>query len=138
MTKQRAAALAPGDADIRVLRFARPVHHAAHHGDFQRRAQMRRLRAHARHDARHVDAGAAAGGAGNDVHRVAPQAHRAQNAQPRFHLRHGIAGERHADGVANAVQQQAADADGGFDVARARLARLGHADVQRIRASLAQ
>ena len=45
---------------------------------------------------------------------------------------HAVLGERDADGVADAVGQQRADADGALDAAVLAVARLGHAEVQRV------
>ncbi len=65
----------------------------------------------------HVDVATATGGAGNHVHAFVEQAQAAQKQPARPHLLHRVAGEGNANGIADAVEQQAADAGGGFDEA---------------------
>ena len=96
-----------------------------------------KLLLHARHDAAHIDAGAPARRAGYVLHAVGAQAHVLQNLDARRRLQARIARQRHADGVADAVEQQRADADGALDAPLLRQARLRDAQVQRIVARFA-
>ena len=91
---------------------------------------MTHVRVHVVGDGEKVHPGAAASGAGDDLHVVFTDAHGCQNLFGRQHLLHGVAGEAHPNGVADAIHEKAPDAGGGFDEARLAAARFSDAHVK--------
>ena len=83
-------------------------------------------------DADQVDARASAGRAGNDVNALLRASDGAQDRLRGVDLLDRVVGQRHADGVAHAEREQAADAGRRFDRTHVLRAGLGHAEVQRI------
>ena len=79
-----------------------------------------------------VVAAAAAGGAGDDFDELLFQPAGAQNIVPCIDFAHGVGGERHADGIADAAKEERADAAAALDEPRPLGARLRHADVEGI------
>ena len=61
-----------------------------------------------------IDFRASAGGAGDEVRPRLPQSGGREDILGRTHLLHRVGSETHPNGVTNALTQQAADADGGF------------------------
>ena len=80
-----------------------------------------------------LDLDAAAGGAGDQRGAVLAQAERVEDVPADRYLFRRVRGQRDADRVADALRQQHADADGAAHGAGARRARLGDAEVQRVR-----
>ena len=131
MLEDDALALAAGDAVIGVGRLARAIHNAAHHGnrDVPRLIAQPRLDRLRRSD--EIILRPPARGAGNELHTGAqPQRTQKLRARVRFFLRR--IGKGDADRVADAVEQQRADARGGFQNAALLRPGLRDADVQRI------
>src|ERR1043166_794914 len=135
------------DADVGVLGFSGPVDHATHDRDLHRLdAGMGFLppgHLHAevgldlvRHLLEEGAGGAAAAGAGGDLRSEAADAERLKNLLADDHLFGTVAighrGERSADGVADAFEQQRRERGGGGDDSLAAEAGFGEAEVQRI------
>ena len=78
-----------------------------------------------------VDLGAPAGRARDHVGAARAQAERGEDLPGDPHLFDRIAGERHAQRVADALREQRPDADGALDRPAPQRAGLGDADVQR-------
>ena len=119
--------------EVGLARLARAVDHAAHDRDLDGQVQLleRFLRLLGHGD--DVDLGPAARGAGDEVEPLAlAQAERLEQLATRPRLLDRVGGEREADGVADALGQQRADARRALDQARRRRARLGDAEVQRV------
>ena len=83
-----------------------------------------------------VDAGAPAGGTGDQIGLPPLQAHRLQDILCRANLLHRVGGEGHPERVSDAEGQQAPDPHGRFKRTHTQGARLGHAEVQGIIAFL--
>src|SRR5690606_6524403 len=135
------------DADVRVLRLARAVDHAAHDRD----AQLLHARV-ARPPVGHALADVAldllghlleeragrpaAARAGRDLRRDAADLERLEDLLRDTHLFRAVAAgprrERDADRVANALVQQHGQTGGGGDDALGPHARLGQPEVQRV------
>ena len=128
------AGLAPArDAEVGVAGLARAVHRAAHHRDLERLrvgAQPLLDRLGQGPDA---DVVAPARGAGDHDRPALAQAERLQDLPGDLDLLDRVGGERDPDRVADPVHEQAADADGALDRPRRRRARLGDAEVERVR-----
>ena len=131
-TYDDAAAIAPGDADVRLPGLPRPIDHATHdgYGDLLFTVGQGLLDLVCQAD--QVDAGPAAGRAGDEIDACAAQTRRLENALGGDDLLHRIRRQGDADRIADAQAQQSADADGGFQDALRRGPRLRHADVERI------
>src|SRR5690242_13533530 len=118
------------DADVRVLGLTGAVHDAAHHGHLHV-LDSRALDPPHRHLLAKVvldllshlleerTGGAPAAGAGRDLRRKAPETQRLEHLLRDLHLLGPVAagrgGERHADGVADALLEQDAEAGSARD-----------------------
>src|SRR5581483_3486965 len=119
-------------AVIGIGHLAGAVDDAAHHGDADVAAKMGGGRLDLGVDRRQVELGAPAGGTGDELDFGAAQAQRLQNIVTGRKLLDGVFGEGDADGVADALRQQRADAGRAFDARVLAVARLGDAQMQRI------
>ena len=131
--EQVALAAAGGDAEVGVARLTGTVHHAAHHRDLQRDlARLERVLRLAR-DPDHVDLGAAARRARDEVEALAlAQPHRLEQLTARLRLLDRVGGEREADRVADALGQQRGDPRGRLHQPTGERPGLGDAEVQRV------
>ncbi len=128
LTNSAAAVPAAGDADVGLARLPRPVDHAAHDRDLQRlfdAAVSRRTRSALPETS---IAGSAAGRAGDDLHALVPKAHGAQDGKAPGTSSSGGPDSDTRMVCADAVQQKAPDAHGGFH--RARLGVPASVDAQ--------
>ena len=109
------------------------VDHAAHHRHLDGQVQLlERLLGLLGHGD-DVDLGPAARRAGDEVEALAlPEAERLEQLAAGPGLLDRVGGQREADGVADALGQQGADAGGALDQPGRRRAGLGHAEVQRV------
>ena len=137
--EDQALVLGAGDAEVGVRGLADAVDRAAEHRDLDRVRVGLEAALDVGHDGVHVELQAAAGRAG-DQHRAAlAQLQRLEDLPGDLDLLLGVEGrERDPDRVADAVGQQRAEADRGLQRARPLRARLGDAEVQRVRDALAQ
>src|SRR6266850_5522697 len=103
LAEERALAHAAGDADVRVLRLARPVDLAAHDRDLHRRWQRAQALLGELRKGDEVDVGAATRRARHEREPLVAQAERLQDVEARGDLLDRILGERHADRVADAL-----------------------------------
>ena len=111
LDEQVAALVAGGDAEVGLARLARPVDDAAHHRDLQRQLAIAERLHRPVGDVDHVDLGAAAARAGDQVDVLAlAQAERLEQLAAGACLLDRIGGERVADRVADALEQQRRDA----------------------------
>ena len=110
-----------------------PVDDAAHDRDLERDLALAERLLRPLGDVDHVDLGPAARRAGDEVDVLAlAQAQRLEQLAAGPGLLDRIGGERVADGVADALEQQRGDAGGGLDQPGRRRAGLGDAEVQRV------
>src|SRR5581483_2524416 len=125
--------LAAGDSQLGGARLAGAVHFATHDCDVNVFVRVRR---HALFDflreRDEIDVGASARRARDEGHAVLAQPERFQNLQPDAHLLDRIGRQRDADSVSDALGEQRADADGGFDRADSRRPRLGDSQMKRV------
>ncbi len=107
--EDHAPAVASGDADVGLPGFTGAVDHAAHdrHGDGLLAVTQGLV--HLIDQSDQIDAGASAGGTGDDVDALFPQARGLQDVLGGVDLLHGIVGQGDADGVADAVEEQSTD-----------------------------
>ena len=124
------AAPAAGQPDVGFARFSRPVDDAADDRQRHRRRDVGEalLQRGDRLDDRELLP--RAGWAGDDRDAAMAQMQRLEDLEAGLDLLHRVGRKRHADGVADPLGQQHADADGRFDRAPDESAGLGHADVQ--------
>ena len=122
-----------GDADVGLACLARAVDDAAHHRHLDGQVQLlERLLGLLGHGD-DVDLGPAARRAGDQVEALAlAQPERLEELAAGAGLLDRVGGQREADGVADALGQQRADAGGALDQARRRRTGLGDAEVQRV------
>src|SRR6266540_4753639 len=133
-----ALALAGGDADVGLACLARTVDDAAHDRHPHRRVDLGHALLDGVGEREDVDLGAAAGWAGDQVELLGPQAEGAEDGVAGLDLLDRRGGQRHPDGVADALGEQGADADRGLDDAVLGGAGLGDAEVQRVVAALGE
>src|SRR3989338_7366121 len=126
------ARVAAGDADRGGARLAGAVDATADDGHVQRLADVVESRLEGVDRGDDVEFLARAGGTGDDVHALGTQPQALEDVEADPHLLHRIGGERDADGVADAIGEQHAYADGGFDRAGTQAAGLGDAEMQRL------
>ena len=112
--KDHAPAIAAGNTVVGFPGFTGAVDHTAHdrHGDglftvFQGFVNLI-------YQTDEINAGSAAGGAGNDVDAFLPEAGGLQNVLGSIDFLNGIVGKADPDGIADAIQQQSADAMADF------------------------
>ena len=109
--EQVAALVAGGDAEVGLARLARPVDDAAHHGDLQRDLPLAERLHRPLGDLDHVDLGAPARRAGDEVDVLAlAQAERLEQRASGPGLLDRVGRQRVADRVADALEQQRGDA----------------------------
>src|SRR5262249_13155935 len=131
LAEEQALARAAGDADVGLARLAGPVHRAAQHGDLHGQRALAEALLDLGHDLLEVDVDAAARGARDDLGRDHAHAGALEDVVRDRDLEHRVRRERDADRVADAAQQQRADAGGRLDAAVLHVAGLGDAHVQR-------
>ena len=126
-----ALALAGGDTDVGLSRFTGSIDDAAHDGHLDRKllrleGELRRLG-----DRHHVDIGATARWAGNEI-KPGPlaQTQLFEQTAARLGLLDGIGGEREADGVTDALEQERGNASDRLHQAGGWWTRLGDAEVK--------
>src|SRR5712691_1389933 len=122
----------PGHADVGGARLARTVDLASHHRDVDLFVEAFELVLHLAGELHQIDVGATARGARDEGEAALAKPERLQDVDADAHLFHRIGRERHADGVADALGQERAQADGGLDRPHTRCPRLGHAEVEGI------
>src|SRR5579884_477774 len=127
-----AAPFAAGEADIGVAGFAGAVHDAAHDGDVDGRLHLCKTALNLVGDLDNVDFDAPAGGAGDKGDAAIAQFERAQDFVGHRNLFLRLRTQADTDGVANALGQQQAEANGGFDRAGDKRSRLRDAEVKRV------
>ena len=138
LDEQVAALVAGGDAEVGVASLAGTVDHATHHGDLQRDLAIAERLHRLVGDVDHVDLGTAARRAGDQVDVLAlAQPERLEQLAPGPRLLDRIGGERVADRVADALEQQRGDAGRRLDQPGRRRAGLGDAEVERVVGDLA-
>ena len=107
LDEQVTALVAGGDAEVGLAGLARTVDHAAHHRDLQRDLAIAERLHRPVGDVDHVDLGTAAARAGDQVDVLAlAQTERLEQLATGAGLLHRVGGERVADGVADALEQQ--------------------------------
>ena len=130
--KNQARAVAACDTQIGILRLARAVDNATHHGDFRfpfiRTDKLRHL-VRKRHT---LPSASTASGAGNDLYVFLLQTASAQNILRRVHFLNGISRERNANGIPNPLQEQTANPDCAFHNPHFRRTCFRYANVQGI------
>ena len=131
--EQVAALVAGGDPEVGLAGLARSVDDAAHHRDLQRQLALAERLHRPLGDVDHVDLGPPARRAGDEVDVLAlAQAERLEQLAAGPRLLDRVGGERVADRVADALEQQRGDAGRGLDQAGRRRPGLGDAEVQRV------
>ena len=134
-----AALVAGRDAEVGVARLARAVDDAAHDRDLQRDLAVAERLHRLLGDLDHVDLGAAARRAGDQVDVLAlAQTHGLEQLAAGPRLLDRVGGERVADGVADALGQQRGDAGGRLHHTGRRRAGFGHTEMQRMVGDLGQ
>src|SRR6266508_6755987 len=131
-----ALAVSGGDAEVGLAGLAGAVHDAAHDCDAERDLHALQAGGHLVGELVHVDLGATAGRAGDDLELALAQVQRLQDLQADLDLLDRWCGQRDADRVADALRQQRAEGDRRLDRALERRAGLGDAEVQRPVAAL--
>ena len=133
LDEQVAALVAGGDAEVGLAGLARAVDDAAHHGDLQRQLPLAERLHRPLGDVDHVDLGPPARRAGDEVDVLAlAQAERLEQLAPGPRLLDRVGGQRVADRVADALEQQRGDAGRRLDQPGGRRAGLGDPEVQRV------
>ena len=124
---------AAGDAEVGVARLPRSVHRAPHDGDLERlRVRAQPILDHAR-ETLDADVVAPAGRA-RDHHRPAlTETERLEDLPRDLDLLDRVGGEGDAHRVADPVREERSDADRALDRPGELRARLGDAEVQRVR-----
>ena len=110
-SEEEAAAFAAGYAEVCFSGFARTIDSAAHDSYADGLLEFLDFLFHFLSHMDEVHLGAAAGGAGNEDGTVLLHAHGAQDLFGGLHFFQRVIGEGDTDGIANAVQKEAADAD---------------------------
>ena len=128
--EQQPLALAAGDAVIGFARFARAVHDAAHDGDGDVPVELADALFNLGGKRDEVDLRSAAGRAGDEAHAARTQPRGLDDGDAGADLLDGVSRQGDADGVADALAQKRADADGGLNSAVPLGAGLGDAEVQ--------
>ena len=131
--------LRAGDPEVGVRRLADAVDGAAEDGDLDRVGVGLEALLDVGHDRVHVELEPAAGRAGDEHGAALAELEGLEDLPGHLDLLLRVeGGERDADGVADAVGEQRAEADGGLQRARPLRARLGDAEVQRVRDAVGQ
>ena len=127
-----------GDPQVRLAGLARTVDHTAHDRHPQRHVEALEPGGDLFGEGVDVDLGPAAGGARHDLQPALAQVEGLQDLHPDLDLLHRRGGQRHADGVADAVGQQGSEGHRGLDGALEGRAGLGDPQVQRVVALLGE
>ena len=128
-----AALVAGGDAEVGLARLAGAVDDAAHHRHLQRELPLAEGLHRPLGDVDDVDLGPPARRAGDEVDVLAlAQAERLEQLPAGPGLLDRVGGQRVADRVADALEQQRGDAGRGLDQPGRRRPGLGDAEVQRV------
>ena len=126
-----AALVAGGDAEVGVARLAWTVDDAAHHRHLEWDLALAERLHRPAGDVDHVDLGTAARRAGDEVDVLAlAQPERLEQLPPGARLLDRVGGERVADGVADALEQQRGHAGRRLQQPGRRRAGLGDTEVQ--------
>src|SRR5438105_5120163 len=134
--EDRALSHAACDPHVRVLGLTGTVHLAAHHRHLHRHRKRAQALLRDLRERDEVDVRAPARGARDEREALVTQPERLEQIERGLHLDDRILGERHADGVADALVKEDAHPRGGADRAGERGARLGDAEMQRVRDGL--
>ena len=139
LDEQVAALVAGGDAEVGFAGFAGTVDDASHHRHLERQLALAERRHRPLGDVDHVDLGAAARRARDQVDVLAlAQTERLEQLAAGPRLLDRIGGQRVADRVADALHQQGGDAGRPLDQPGRRRTGLGHAEVERVVGDLAE
>ena len=130
--KEHADAVAARNADVCLARLSGTVDHTAHDRDGDGLFAVSECGFHAGGKGNEIDAGSAAGGAGDDVDPVMAKPGGFEDVARGIDLTHGICRQGHANRVADAHAEKAANAHGRLDDPHVLRSGLGHADVQRV------
>ncbi len=114
MDEQHSLALAARNADISFAGFAGAIDNAAHHGYLDGLFVALQPLFHLVGDLGARVLGASAGGTGDDLRPGDREAHGAQDVEACLYLFFRVGSQRHADGIADALQQHPADAHAAF------------------------
>src|SRR5436309_1054779 len=133
LAEDRALPHSSSDADVGVLRLTRAIHLAAHDRDLHRYGERAQALLRDLRERDEVDVRATARRARDEREPLIAKAERLEDVEAGLHFHHRILGERDADRVPDAFVEEHAHARGRPDRAREGGARLGHAEMQRVR-----
>ena len=102
----------PCNPHVCLPRLPWTVHCAAHHCHYEALPNVGGLPLHFLSNRLHVDLASTTGRTGNHRHAAVPQAERLEDLTPDAHFLFNRTGQRHTDGVTDALSQKYSEADG--------------------------